>query len=69
MSSGRAFHNVVARYWKDRWPDADLKDGMFNRLLFLVAKECTSDLFLNLLHKYGGAKLLTHLKAITVSLY
>ena len=63
MSSGRAFHNF------DRWPDADLKDGIFNRLLFLVAKECTSDLFLNFLHKYGGAKLLTPSKAITVSLY
>ena len=48
---------------------ADLKNEIFNRLLFLVAKECISDLFLNLLHRYGGAKLLTHLKAITVSLY
>ena len=50
MSSGRApFHNF------DRWPDADLKDEIFNRLLFLVAKECTSDLFRNFLHKYGGS--------------
>ena len=69
MSSGRAFHNVVAQWWKYRCPDANLKDGMFTRLLFLGGKECTSDVFLNLLHKYGGAKLLTHLKTITVSLY
>ena len=44
------------------------KCGTFNLLLFLVAKECTSDLFLNFSHRYGGAKPFMH-NAITVSLY
>ena len=66
--SGRSFQSWTALYEKDRWPVADLKDGIWSLSLFLVFLVCTWLLVENLLHKDGGANPFIHLKAIKMSL-
>ena len=46
---------------KVRWPVADLNNGISNFSLLRVVRLCTEDRFLNLAHRYSGAKLLAHL--------
>ena len=53
--SGRSFQSWTALYEKDRWPVADLKDGIWSLSLFLVFLVCTWVLVENLLHEDGGA--------------
>ena len=62
------FHRDTALQAKVRWPVADLNDEISNFSLLRVVRLCTEDRFLNLAHRYSGAKLLAHLKAITASL-
>lgn len=52
MSPDMPLHNVVV----------GTTDQSLTVLLFLVAKECTSNRFLNSLHRYGGVMPLRHLK-------
>ena len=66
--SGRSFQSWTALYEKDRWPVADLKDGIWSLSLFLVFLVCTCPLVENLLHKDGGANPFTDLKAIKMFL-
>ena len=66
--SGRSFQSWTVLYEKDRWPVADLIDGIWSLYLFLVFLVCTWLLVDNLLHKDGGANPFIHLKAIKMSL-